>query len=449
MKRPQNRLHKTVLLTSLIILLGVLAACSSNKSSTEQQSIARSSMQAATDNLITIWTISDMHHLASSLKEDNQEFTRFITQGDGRLLTYSDTLMEALIWEIGEKKPDILIVSGDLTTNGARESHMELAGFFYRVEELGTEVYVVPGNHDINNPYALSFVGNMRTRVDSIDPKEFASIYDDFGYNQALSRDPNSLSYLVSLRDNLYVLMLDSNNYNFNYQFGFPLSSGRLQEETLLWIDTLQNQLTGVQVFGVGHHNLVTHSKMFTRGFNMDNQLDVAEKLTSLGIDLYLSGHIHIQDIAYDPTYGIYDIATGSTTQYEQGYGAIEITEDALTYTAKAIDMEGYAKELGLDDPKLQNFTTYAQEYFTKQSHGMVDRMLPETYTENEREAIQTVFAEINLRHFRGTDGLDKDYIRGLEGYKLVQDSSLEFMQHYFDAILEEDRNDRYLQIPW
>ena len=46
------------------------------------------------------------------------------------------------------QKADGLILSGDLTFNGEKKSHEELAEKFKKVEKSGAPVMVIPGNHD-------------------------------------------------------------------------------------------------------------------------------------------------------------------------------------------------------------------------------------------------------------------------------------------------------------
>ena len=49
----------------------------------------------------------------------------------------------------------MLILSGDLTNNGEKESHIDIAEKLKEIEKNGTAVYVIPGNHEGEN---VSFV---------------------------------------------------------------------------------------------------------------------------------------------------------------------------------------------------------------------------------------------------------------------------------------------------
>ena len=61
-----------------------------------------------------------------------------------------------------EKQPDALILSGDLTQNGEKVNHEELAKKLRLLESQGVPVVVIPGNHDINHPSAASFEGTEK-----------------------------------------------------------------------------------------------------------------------------------------------------------------------------------------------------------------------------------------------------------------------------------------------
>ena len=72
---------------------------------------------------------------------------------------------------------------------------------------------MIPGNHDINNHDASVYYGARKEAAPYIDGPEFHEIYHEYGYDQALSRDVSSLSYVYALDDRNWLLMLDSCQY--------------------------------------------------------------------------------------------------------------------------------------------------------------------------------------------------------------------------------------------
>ena len=155
----------------------------------------------------------------------------------------------------------MLIVSGDLTLNGEVKSHEEFAALLDEVERRGISVLVIPGNHDINSRWASSYIGKNREPVQTIDAGGFASIYAQFGYNEASERDPYSLSYTYDLSPSMRLLMLDTCQYEPK-----NLVEGRIKAETLVWMDEQlkKAQEDGMQILPIAHHNLLAQSRMYT-----------------------------------------------------------------------------------------------------------------------------------------------------------------------------------------
>lgn len=88
---------------------------------------------------------------------------------------------------------------------------------------------MIPGNHDINNPQAASYRAGEAVPAETTTPEQFADIYKDFGYGEALSRDPVSLSYTYQLPDGTWSLMLDSRQYEDGTQVGGMIRTGTYQ----------------------------------------------------------------------------------------------------------------------------------------------------------------------------------------------------------------------------
>ena len=154
--------------------------------------------------------MTDVHYLARSLTDRGSSFQNEIEHGDGKLTHYVWEIVDAAFDEIELLTPDVLIVSGDLTLNGEVKSHEEFAALLDEVERRGISVLVIPGNHDINSRWASSYIGKNREPVQTIDAGGFASIYAQFGYNEASERDPYSLSYTYDLSPSMRLLMLDT-----------------------------------------------------------------------------------------------------------------------------------------------------------------------------------------------------------------------------------------------
>ena len=102
---------------------------------------------------------SDIHYLSKSLTDFGDGFSYKVEHGDGKVVNYIWEITDAFIEAVEKEKPDLVILSGDLTLNGERQSHLDFAEKLEEIEDAGIPVIVIPGNHDINNTAAVQFVG--------------------------------------------------------------------------------------------------------------------------------------------------------------------------------------------------------------------------------------------------------------------------------------------------
>ena len=104
-------------------------------------------------------------------------------------------VLEKVVADILREEVDILLIPGDLTNHGERQSHLDFQKILHAIQEKGIDVFVVPGNHDVNIPGP----------TEGISKEEFAEMYAPFGYANALASDRHSLSYLYALDDSTWL----------------------------------------------------------------------------------------------------------------------------------------------------------------------------------------------------------------------------------------------------
>ena len=390
---------------------------------------------------------TDIHHLASSLKDDGQALLNFVNSGDGKLLQYSDELLEVFVHDIQVQAPDLVVLSGDLTNNGEKESHQELAAYLAEIEKKDIPVFVIPGNHDLRNPFALGFEGAERKRVDSVEPSEFVEIYQEYGYKDAVSKDPNSLSYLVQPTNDLALLMLDTNRYERNMEIGVPNPAGFVREETLQWIEEVLSSLKSTEIIAVMHHNAIPHTDMFVDNFVLDNSEEAMDLLAKYKVRVVLSGHTHIQDLAQDSKTGIFDFTTSAMSVYPHGYGLLSFNQGSIKYSTKPLDVETFAKEKKWKDENLLNFTDFAPQNFVGRSEQKLAKQIPDAFTPKQKEQMLAVMGQLNLAYFAGVEADEKEDIQLLNGYKELREVESPFLQYYIDSILLDETNDNYIEI--
>ena len=290
------------------------------------------------DKDINFYITTDIHYLSKDLTDNGEAFNKFVSTGAGKQLGYIDEILSAFTYQVKNKKPDVLIISGDLTNNGEEKSHVDLANKLKEVEKSGTAIYVIPGNHDILNPWAREFKEDKQYVTESIKEKDFSEIYKEFGYDEAILRDKNTLSYLAMPSEDVWLLMLDTNQYEDNSVLGFPQTDGKITDQTFAWIKkcNVLAKEKGAKVITVMHHSLLNHSDVIQEGYTINDNEEVIKQFQNSNLDLILSGHIHIQDISsYKKDAGkIYDIATGSLAVYPHQYGMLNYSFKDTTLKA-------------------------------------------------------------------------------------------------------------------
>ena len=80
--------------------------------------------------------------------EKGEVFAKVYLSGDGKQMNYMSEIPDAFIEDVIKEQPDGFILSGDLTFNGEKKSHDDLAEKLKKVEKSGVPVMVIPGNHD-------------------------------------------------------------------------------------------------------------------------------------------------------------------------------------------------------------------------------------------------------------------------------------------------------------
>jgi hypothetical protein len=254
---------------------------------------------------------------------------------------------------------------GDLTKDGEKVSHESVATMLEEIENAGTRVLVINGNHDINNPAAMQYDGDTETSVATVTPEEFTAIYNDFGYSDALVRDPNSLSYVAEPVEGLMILALDVCHYD-------PIEvAGSISEATLNWaVDQIDAAIADDKIIlGMMHHGLVEHytgQKTFFPEYVLEDWARVADTLTSHGLQVMFTGHYHAHDITMREFNGrkIYDIETGSTVTWPCPYRMITLNDTILNITS------GIVEEMNGEVPGGMEFQAYAKDFLV---NGMID----------------------------------------------------------------------------
>jgi hypothetical protein len=262
--------------------------------------------------------ISDVHQYNASLGSEGAAFDEVLAS-DRKLLLDSGYLLDTAVTRIIEERPDFALVCGDLTKDGEIINHEQTASKLARLKNAGIKAFVVPGNHDVNNPQAVMFKGGATEPVASASAESFAEIYADYGYGDAFYRDLGSLSYAAEPVPGLWLLALDACRYRENKPGGVEIVGGKISQETLDWITGVLKEATdkNIPVMAMIHHGVVEHwdgQRKLHPDYLIEDYARFAGLLASYNVRLAFTGHYHGQDVA-GAGYGgkvIYDVMTGS-----------------------------------------------------------------------------------------------------------------------------------------
>lgn len=311
----------------VVSIAALMAAGISIRSDESRQNAAYAPLEP-----VTLLIATDLHYLSPELTDYGSYFQELIADGDGKAMEYCEEITNAFVEQVIAQKPHALILSGDLTFNGAKLSHTALTEKLRRIEGAGIPVLVLPGNHDLENPMAASFHGAGYTLVESIDRRQFRELYQDFGLGEAIAKDSASLSYVAEPAPGLRVLMLDVNTAE---------APGTLTEETLQWAERQLRSAArqGIRVLAVSHQNLLAHNSLFSYGFVMGNNEALLALYEKYGVICNLSGHMHVQHTGQSVE-GLPEIATSSLLVAPNQYGVLTLNGTAAEYHTVTVDGE-------------------------------------------------------------------------------------------------------------
>jgi len=368
------------------------------------------------EETLNIMVATDLHYLSKSINDGGEAFCNVMSKGDGKVMTYIEEIVDAFVFEVIKRKPNALLLLGDLTFNSERISHIELAAKLDNIVGAGVPVYLIPGNHDINHERCMGFRGNEVYKVESVSAKEFQEIYHNCGYAVAEYFDKSSASYVVKLSESLYVIMLDTNSYGQNY----------LGEQALIWLENVLKEISkpDVHILGVSHQNLLEHNFMFTEGFMIKNAQRIEELYKKYNVKLNLSGHMHIQHIE---DRGVAEIVTSSLAVAPNHFANILYDGKSFKYLTQSLEVEAVD---GFKSISRHEFDGVGERQLVRlfKTHGFED------ISESDIDKMGKAFVKMNEKYFAG-EIFDVDEFE--EGIKLWEEQPESFTSVYIKSILE------------
>ena len=386
---------------------------------------ATSSSFGQNETLRRMAILSDVHLMAPELlKQPGAAFDDYIAQ-DRKLLRESPELLDSAFHHVEQFHPQIILITGDLTKDGERVSHEMLVERYLKpAKARGIRLFVIPGNHDVNNPHAKIYDGPQTHRTATVSAEEFADIYREFGYNEPIARDTASLSYVVQLDNRTRLIAVDACRYDDNdFEKDICVTGGRIKPETMDFIrhQTEEAHRLGLEVMMTMHHGLVSHFKWqdkVMKEYLVDNWKKQAKAIARMGIRICFTGHFHAQDVSQK--YGITDMETGSTVSHPQPFRLVDIDTEHYTLLVHSERIGTLSSLNGYDESLEHKSERYARSALSSVMEGMVPKKVPSTVKSECADALGEAYA----MHLAGDEAPTAEFRQRLK-------TAVKHLRHY------------------
>ena len=346
------------------------------------------------DMNLRIAVMSDLHYLSPDMIADTADFEHALNS-DRKLLKESSAILYEKFEQVRADKPDILLVSGDLTKDGEQECHAALAKQLQQLQQdvPGLKIYVINGNHDIRNYNAKNFntADGKAVPATRTEPEDFKRIYD-FVYSDptvlatftpAEGNKAGGLSYVARPVEGLTVIAMDTCRYssdNTSNGDDEHETSGAISADLEKWVieQTAAAKARGDLVIGLEHHGLVPHFDVqptILPMYLVNGYERIAQEYADAGMSVVFTGHMHAVDIAAMTTKAgntFYDIETGSALTYPCPVRFVDLRRSTVggeTNTYMSVSTKTHIGPIHYTDPAtgvayvIDDLTEYAREF--------------------------------------------------------------------------------------
>ena len=346
------------------------------------------------DMNLRIAVMSDLHYLSPDMIADTEDFEHAFNS-DRKLLKESSSVLHEMLERVRADKPDILLVSGDLTKDGEQECHAALAKQLQQLQQdiPGLKIYVINGNHDIRNYNAKNFntPDGKAVPATRTHPEDFKRIYD-FVYSDptviatftpAAGNEAGSLSYVARPVEGLTIIAMDTCRYskeNTSNGTDEHETSGAISADLEKWVieQTAAAKARGDLVIGLEHHGLVPHFDVeptILPMYLVNGYERIAQEYADAGMSVVFTGHMHAVDIAAMTTKAgntFYDIETGSALTYPCPIRFVDLRRSTVggeTNTYMSVSTKTHIGPINYTDPAtgvayvIDDLTEYAREF--------------------------------------------------------------------------------------
>ena len=248
--------------------------------------------------------ISDLHYT------EYKEVDPMIVPG----IAVAEEFTDAIMAEVIDRHPDVLIMTGDNTNSGYSKDVAGLTAKLQKVRDAGVQIVLTTGNHD----------------MDLMGAEEFEEAY--FGLLDPVDRDPASLSYTAIIKDVVFLAM-DDNAVN-------PGGQGEFSSETMRWLAEMLSKYSSRRIIFLSHHNVMYGYGDRSSASNLIQNPELPDLLRESGVKLAMTGHMHFPYVTEEG--GLWEILSGMPFSGRHLIGRIAVGSGRAVYFAEPVDFEEY-----------------------------------------------------------------------------------------------------------
>ena len=243
---------------------------------------------------LNFYLITDTHFFKNSLGARGEEYDKFM-RFEQKCFAETENINRSVFdWLKTADEADIVLVAGDLSFNGEKESHLGFIELLKELKASGKKIFVVTADHDFKDaPFAFDETGRLTPEGTKRD--ELFDLYYDYGFGEAIAIDRKHLSYVAQLGDGVRLLALNNDYDGREYD-----------KEQLEWIREQAQKAKddGQIMFAMNHYPLLPGQPLFSLipSAVQKNSGAVTTMLADLGVHLVFTGHMHNQSINFKVT---------------------------------------------------------------------------------------------------------------------------------------------------
>ena len=310
--------------------------------------------------------ITDTHYFASKLGCRGEEYDEFMKLEQKCFAETKAINRAAFKWLNETDLADTVLIAGDLSFNGEKESHLEFIELLKDLKAHGKRVFVITAGHDFNDhPFAFDETG--RLEPEGTKREELFGLYHEFGFDSAVAVDEENLSYVAELAPGLRLLALNNDG---DGKCGHTYPARQIE-----WIlkQTKKAREDGAVMIAMNHYPLlpgVPLFKLLGGEVVMKNADYITTMLADEGVHLCFTGHMHNMAVNLKTTEKgnkFYDVCTGSLIGHPAGIRLVSFTDDYNTVGIETLPIPAFEWD----------FKGITQEaYMRRQFDSMINTML-------------------------------------------------------------------------